>query len=110
MSIPLQRSQSTYWTDIDAQLEDIASCVNHTTRAQPKHRMALVEFWAPRPGDRLLEIGCGQGDCTVVLSCAVGKTGKVVAIEGPRCNRAGPLALVTRRESPCYHTVHRLQT
>ena len=57
-----QRSQSSYWTDIDLQLCEIASSVNHTTVAQLRHRMALVEFWEPAPGDPVLEVGCGQGD------------------------------------------------
>ena len=76
-----QRSQAGYWTDIAGQLGEISSSVNHTTEAQLRHRMALVEFWAPSPGGRVLEIGCGQGDCTAVLAYAVGEGGRVVAVD-----------------------------
>ena len=76
-----QRSQAGYWTDIDRQLSEIASSVNYTTEAQLRHRMALVEFWELAPGDQVLEVGCGQGDCTAVLAYAVGEGGKVVAVD-----------------------------
>ena len=76
-----QRSQAGYWTDIDRQLSEIASSVKHTTEAQLRHRMALVEFWELAPGDQVLEVGCGQGDCTAVLAYAVGEGGKVVAVD-----------------------------
>ena len=81
MSSQRQRSQAGYWTDIARQLGEIAGSVNHTTEAQLRHRMALVELWAPAPGDRVLEVGCGQGECTAVLAYAVGERGKVVAVD-----------------------------
>lgn len=49
--------------------------------AQFEHRMKLVEFWGIMPGSRVLEIGCGQGDCTVVLAEAVGESGHVDAVD-----------------------------
>lgn len=48
---------------------------------QTRHRIALVDFWRPAPGARILEIGCGPGDTTVVLAAAVGETGQVLAVE-----------------------------
>ena len=76
-----QQEETGYWTDMEQQLKEIASNVSHTTETQLRHRMALVEFWAPKPGDRVLEVGCGQGDCTVVLAYAVGGQGQVVAAD-----------------------------
>lgn len=49
--------------------------------AQMQHRLALVAFWAIQPGSRVLEIGCGQGDCTIVLADAVGEEGHVDAVD-----------------------------
>lgn len=46
-----------------------------------EHRIQLVEFWGIKEGDHVLELGCGQGDATVVLADAVGPTGSVVAID-----------------------------
>src|SRR4051812_35337062 len=46
-----------------------------------EHRIALVEQWDIKPGSRVLEVGCGQGDCTTVLATAVGDTGHITAID-----------------------------
>ncbi|EGN94530.1 hypothetical protein SERLA73DRAFT_188484 [Serpula lacrymans var. lacrymans S7.3] len=48
---------------------------------QTEHRVNLVTAWKVQEGDHVLEIGCGQGDCTAVLATAVGETGKVTAID-----------------------------
>lgn len=51
------------------------------TLAAIKHRQRLVRFWGITRGASILEIGCGQGDCTVVLADAVGPEGVVVGID-----------------------------
>jgi predicted methyltransferase len=48
---------------------------------QMDHRLDLVSFWDIAPGSRVLEIGCGQGDCTIVLADAVGHSGHVDAVD-----------------------------
>lgn len=48
---------------------------------QMDHRLDLVSFWGITPGSRVLEIGCGQGDCTIVLADAVGESGHVDAVD-----------------------------
>ena len=88
-----QESQSGYWTDADRQLGEIAGSVNHTSAAQLRHRMALVEYWAPAPGDRALEVGCGQGSCTAVLAHAVGDGGEVVAVDVESDTAGAPVSL-----------------
>ena len=50
-------------------------------RTQLKHRMALVKSFSIQKGMSVIEIGCGQGDTTVVLADAVGETGHVLAID-----------------------------
>ena len=67
---------------------EIASLVAHghaehlsIASHQTQHRVSLVEFWEIKEGDRILEIGCGQGDCTAVLATAVGESGHVTAID-----------------------------
>ena len=49
--------------------------------SQERHRRKLVQLWEITPGSRVLEIGCGQGDCTVVLAEAVGENGHVDAVD-----------------------------
>lgn len=48
---------------------------------QTAHRMRLVEKFDIRSGDSVLEVGCGQGDTTVVLADVVGKNGHVHAVD-----------------------------
>ena len=50
-------------------------------QTQLQHRIALVESFQIEPGMRVLEIGCGQGDTTMVLADAVGEGGHVTAID-----------------------------
>lgn len=48
---------------------------------QMDHRLALLSFWSIKPGSRVLELGCGQGECTVALADAVGSEGFVDAVD-----------------------------
>lgn len=58
--------------------------------SQARFREALVKGWGIKPGDRVLEIGCGQGDTTVALA-ASGAT--VVAIDPAVPSYGSPLTL-----------------
>jgi predicted methyltransferase len=49
--------------------------------SQTLHRLVLLEHWNITTGSHVLELGCGQGDCTTVLASAVGEQGKVVAVD-----------------------------
>lgn len=60
---------------------------------QLEHRFNLVETFKIRKGMHVLEIGCGQGDTTVVLADMVGKEGKVVAIDIASPNYGMPFTL-----------------
>ncbi|KAF7955593.1 hypothetical protein EAE96_004519 [Botrytis aclada] len=54
---------------------------NETLLAQIRHRIELVNFWSIPPGSKVLEIGCGQGDTTLVLAAQVGENGHVDAVD-----------------------------
>lgn len=45
------------------------------------HRLALIKAWNVAPGQRLLDIGCGQGESALVLAMAVGPSGHVTGID-----------------------------
>ncbi|MBC1722034.1 class I SAM-dependent methyltransferase [Listeria seeligeri] len=66
-------------------LEEIVDCMLLTNQeiqqTQTEHRIKLVDFWEIKAGDRVLEVGCGQGDTTAVLANAVGPNGFVQAID-----------------------------
>ena len=67
--------------------EQIAACCLHEPQhfsvvlGQTEHRLQLIRQWPIQTGSKVLEIGCGQGDCTVVLASIVGSTGHVTAID-----------------------------
>ncbi|KAH8812299.1 S-adenosyl-L-methionine-dependent methyltransferase [Xylogone sp. PMI_703] len=61
--------------------------------AQMEHRLDLVEYWDIRPGARVLEIGCGQGDTTIVLADAVGAQGHVDAVDPGSPDYGAPFTL-----------------
>ena len=49
--------------------------------SQTLHRLKLLQRWKIPAGSKVLELGCGQGDCTTVLAHAVGEQGTVVAVD-----------------------------
>jgi SAM-dependent methyltransferase len=60
---------------------------------QTNHRMKLIEKWGIQPGQKLLEIGCGQGDMTAALAYAVGAHGKITAIDSAPRGYGAPLTI-----------------
>jgi ubiquinone/menaquinone biosynthesis C-methylase UbiE len=40
-----------------------------------------VDALAPRPGERILEIGCGTGKALVDLTCRAGSSGRVIGVD-----------------------------
>jgi predicted methyltransferase len=49
--------------------------------SQTIHRLVLLQHWNIPTGSKILELGCGQGDCTAVLAHAAGERGSVVAVD-----------------------------
>lgn len=62
-------------------------------RAQLKHRISLVDSFSIQKGMSVLEVGCGQGDTTVVLADAVGETGRVLAVDIAPGDYGAPITL-----------------
>jgi SAM-dependent methyltransferase len=61
--------------------------------AQTRFRLQLVEGWKIPKGSRVLEIGCGQGEMTVVLAHAVGSEGHVTALDAASRDYGGPVCV-----------------
>lgn len=64
--------------------------------AQAAHRINILNSWGPgviKPGSRVLEIGCGQGNCTAVLAEAVGPAGHVDACDPAPPDYGSPFTL-----------------
>ncbi|KIF72892.1 methyltransferase type 11 [Streptomyces sp. 150FB] len=62
-------------------------------RSQTLFRMKMVEKWRIPTGATVLEIGCGQGDMTAVLAQAVGRNGRVVALDVAGPDYGSPVTL-----------------
>lgn len=69
-------------------IEELVSCYPHTptsriTTCIPKfeHRIALVDSWNIMVGSRVLDIGCGQGECSLVLAAFSGHLGTVRGVD-----------------------------
>ncbi|MCF6166084.1 hypothetical protein LROSL1_0437 [Furfurilactobacillus rossiae] len=60
---------------------------------QTAYRIALAVDWQIKPGMKLLELGCGQGDMTAVLGAAVGETGQVVAYDPAPLDYGAPITI-----------------
>lgn len=56
-------------------------------------RLALTKAWAIAPGQRLLDIGCGQGESALVLALAVGPTGHITGIDDAPPEYGSPFAV-----------------
>lgn len=51
------------------------------TNSQPSTVFRMLELLAPRPGDRVLDVGSGSGWTTALLAHLVGPQGTVVGVE-----------------------------
>lgn len=49
--------------------------------SQTNHRLQILQCFPISLGDRVLEIGCGQGDTTAALAELVGESGHVTAVD-----------------------------
>lgn len=84
-------------------LEKIVSCMLRDAASddiqlvQTEHRMKLAEFWQITEGERVLEVGCGQGDTTAVLAHYVGASGSVHAIDIASPDYGAPFTLANPR-------------
>jgi len=61
--------------------------------SQTIHRLVLLKLWNISTGSKVLELGCGQGDCTTALADAVGNQGKVVAVDPADLDYGNPYTL-----------------
>ncbi|RMZ17515.1 hypothetical protein D0860_00436 [Hortaea werneckii] len=77
---------------VSPRMERLVSSYLHSPKArsdiilpQFKHRLALARAWQIPPDSRVLDIGCGQGESSLVLAEVVGPDGHVTGIDtGPQ--------------------------
>jgi len=72
-------------------------------RGEARGRLRVIELLDPRPGERILDLGCGPGVLTLPLAAAVGRAGLVLGVDLAE----GMLALA-RRAAPAQAPVARM--
>ncbi|KAF4339710.1 SAM-dependent methyltransferase [Fusarium beomiforme] len=65
---------------------------------QTTYRLELLNFFQISPSSKILEIGCGQGTCTVVLGHVTGENGRVDAIDPAPLDYGAPYTLGQAQE------------
>lgn len=81
------------------EVESIACCMAlypqtpEVQLVQTGMRKKIVDAWGIRPGSRILEIGCGQGDMTAVLAHATGPMGHVDAFDPASPGYGAPVTI-----------------
>ncbi|GIC86127.1 class I SAM-dependent methyltransferase [Aspergillus udagawae] len=61
-------------------------------KAELQQRLDVISQWCIEPGSRVLEIGCGQGDSTVILADLVGADGHVTGIDPAPLDHGSPFS------------------
>lgn len=84
----------------ESQLETLLACSLHkpgliTKFHAPRfrQRLDLVDSWGVREGERVLDIGCGQGESCLVLALKVGNSGHVTAIDPAQQEYGNPFTM-----------------
>jgi protein-L-isoaspartate(D-aspartate) O-methyltransferase len=55
--------------------------VARSTSSAPGIMWTMLQMLRPRPGDRILEVGCGSGYNAAIMGCLVGRRGRVESVE-----------------------------
>jgi SAM-dependent methyltransferase len=100
-------ASSSNTTDFGILPSDVSKIANYSIQdelnpqielAQASHRIKLINVFNIQPGSRVLEIGCGQGNCTTVLASAVGGGGHVDAVDPAPLDYGSPYTLKQAQE------------
>lgn len=63
-----------------------------------KVRLAIADAWAIKPGTRILDIGCGQGESSVMLAQVLGPGSFIFGIDTARPDYGTPYTVTQSHE------------
>lgn len=72
--------------------------------SQTKHRLNICQQWKIPRRSSILEIGCGQGDCTAVLASLIDSPGHVTALDPGDASYGSPFTQVISRIANYIHS------
>ncbi|KAJ6003242.1 hypothetical protein N7451_005789 [Penicillium sp. IBT 35674x] len=64
-----------------------------SSKPQIQARVDLFKTWDIPSGSKILEIGCGQGDCTLAMAYLVGEHGHITGIDPAPLDYGAPMTL-----------------
>ncbi|KAK4955411.1 hypothetical protein LTR66_013462 [Elasticomyces elasticus] len=82
----------------------LASCLHKPELVAKFHiprfrqRLAVVQAWGVREGERIVDIGCGQGESCLVLALQVGRHGHVTGIDPAQLDYGHPFTMREAQE------------
>ncbi|KAE8351282.1 hypothetical protein BDV28DRAFT_22528 [Aspergillus coremiiformis] len=62
------------------------------------HRLSIANAWGITPGQRILDIGCGQGESCLVLALLVGTSGHITGIDTAQPEYGSPFTVQQSHE------------
>ncbi|KAH8150985.1 uncharacterized protein LAJ45_05168 [Morchella importuna] len=104
MTIPAAVATTTTLTATDDTLSLLAQSYLHSPQhlntyvlPQFRHRLALMSKFNIPAGSKVLELGCGQGETTLVLAHLVGPTGHITGVDPARLDYGHPITVSAAR-------------
>ncbi len=89
----------------DAQMKTLLASSLHTPALLEKFhiprfklRLATIHSWGVQEGNRLLDIGCGQGESSVALAAVVGDSGHITALDTASMDYGHPFTMRAAHE------------
>ncbi|MCJ1357637.1 MAG: hypothetical protein MMC33_007633 [Icmadophila ericetorum] len=83
-----------------SKLDTLLSCCLHDPKQEDliyiprfKHRLTLTKAWSIKPNQKILDIGCGQGESCLAVALDLGPSGHVIGIDTAEPDYGTPFSI-----------------